>query len=105
MLTEPLLLVVLACDLCWVEVVSFGLGWISRWSVTAQLSVQELVTVGAIILIGILWTRARVGVSLPSNVMARCVWAGVLVILALSIIGTVLTVSQDIPLLTPTFEP
>jgi magnesium transporter len=105
MLTERLLLVVLACVLCGQYAVSFGLGWISRWSVTAQLSVQELVTVGAIILIGILWTRAGLGVTLSSNAMARCVWAGVLVILTLSVIGMVLTVSHDIPLLTPTFEP
>src|SRR6185503_476656 len=72
---------------------------------TAQLSVQELVTVGAILLIGLLWTRARLGVPLPSNAMAKCVWAGVLVILTLAITGTIATVTHHVPILTPTFEP
>ena len=105
MLTERLLLVVLACVLCGQYAVSFGFAWISKWSVTAQLSVQELVTVGAILLIGLLWTRARLGVPLPSNAMARCVWAGVMVILALSITGTIATITHHLPILTPTFEP
>jgi len=105
MLTERLLFVVLACVLCGQYAVSFGRGWISRWTVTAQLSVQELVTVGAILLIGVLWTRARLGVPLPSKTMAKCVWAGVLVILTLSITGTIATVIHQLPILTPTFEP
>ena len=57
MLTERLLLVVLACVLCGQYAVSFGTSWISQWSLTARLSVQELVTVGAVLMIGILWTR------------------------------------------------
>jgi magnesium transporter len=105
MLTERLLLVVLACVLCGQYAVSFGFGWISRWSVTAQLSVQELVAVGAILLIGVLWTRARLGVPLPPNAMSKCVWAGVLVILTLAITGIISTVTHRVPILTPTLEP
>jgi magnesium transporter len=105
MLTERLLLVVLTCVLCGQYAVSFGFGWISRWSVIARLSVQELVAVGAIFLIGILWTRARLGVPLPSTAMAKCVWAGVLAVLTLSITGIIVSVTRGVPVLKPTLVP
>jgi len=105
MLTERLLLVVLACVLCGQYAVSFGFAWISKWSVTAQLSVQELVAFGAVVLIGLLWTRARMGVPLPSSAVAKCVWAGVLVIIALSITGAIAMVAHHMPILTPALEP
>ena len=69
MLTERLLLVVLACVLCGQYTVAFAAGWISQWSVTARLTVQELVMVGAIVFIGLLWTRAR---QRPAAVQHRC---------------------------------
>src|SRR5262245_52091622 len=59
-LTERLLLVALACVLCGQYSVSFTAGWMAGWSVTARLTVQELVIVGAVILIGLLWGRARI---------------------------------------------
>src|SRR5262249_47288060 len=58
-LTERLLMVALACVLCGQYAVSFGAGWMAEWSVTARLTVQELVLVGSVILIGLLWARAR----------------------------------------------
>ena len=63
MLTERSLLTALACVLCGQYAVSFAAGWITRWSVTARLTVQELVTTGAIVLIGLLWTRSRLRVK------------------------------------------
>jgi magnesium transporter len=86
-LTERLLLVVMACVLCGQYVVSFGAVWISEWSVTARLTVQELVTVGAIILIGLLWIRTRIGFHVPPAAIARAVWVGVAVIGTLIAIG------------------
>jgi len=101
MLTERLLLVVLACVLCGHYAVSFGIAWISQWSLTARLSVQELVTVGAVLLIGILWTRIRLGLPLPPAAMVKGIWAGVVVILALSIVGTVAGLRHGTPILAP----
>ena len=46
MLTERLLLVGLTCVLCGQYAVSFAAGWIAQWSVTARLTVQELVITG-----------------------------------------------------------
>src|SRR5215470_11378886 len=83
MLGERLLLVVLACVLCAQYAVSFGTVWISKWSLTARMSVQELVTTGAVLMIVILWTRTRIGFPLPFAAMAKGIWAGVLVLLGL----------------------
>jgi magnesium transporter len=98
-LTERLLLVALACALCGQYAVSFGAVWMAKWSVTARLTVQELVTVGAIILIGLLWTRARLGLQLPPTAVAKAVWVSVLLILALIALGAVTIVRQGVPAL------
>lgn len=86
-LTERLLVTSLACVLCGQYAVSFGAVWMAEWSVTARLTVQELVTVGAITLIGLLWTRARVGLDLPSAAIARAVWTGVGVLAVVTLVG------------------
>ncbi len=86
-LTERLLLVALACVLCGQYAVSFGAVWIAEWSVTARLTLQEVVTVGAITLIGLLWARSRIGLDLPSTAITKVVWAAVSVIAAIILLG------------------
>jgi len=105
MLTERLLLVALACVLCGQYAVSFGGSWISQWSVTARLSVQDLVTAGAILLIGFLWARARLGLPLFAGTVAKGIWAGVLVIAALSITGAIAMLRHGIAVVGPTLTP
>jgi len=82
-LTERLLLVATACVLCGQYAISLGGAWMAEWSVTARLTVQELVVVGATILIGLLWSRYRLGFLLPSPTIAKGVWFGVGVIVSL----------------------
>jgi hypothetical protein len=82
-LTERLLLVVTACVLCGQYALSVGVPWIAQWSVTARLTVQELVVVGATILIGLLWIRSRLAFSLSGAAISRAVWIGVGIIGAL----------------------
>ena len=94
-LTERLLLVAMASVLCGQYAVSFGAAWIAEWSVTARLTVQELVVVGATLLIGVLWVRYRLGVSLSSAAVARAVWLGVGVIGALIVFGLAALMRQD----------
>src|SRR5262245_15186967 len=65
-LTERLLLVATACVLCGQYALGVGVPWIAEWSVTARLTVQELVVVGATILIGLLWIRSRLAFPLSS---------------------------------------
>jgi magnesium transporter len=99
MLTERLLLVSLACVLCGQYAVSFGAGLIAQWSVTARLSVQELVTTGAILLIGLLWMRSRLRWQLPSKLVVRGVWIGVLVLLGLLVVSAVTLFRSEVPVL------
>ena len=104
-LTERLLLVALACALCGQYAVSFGAVWMSEWSVTARLTIQELVTVGAIILIGLFWTRARLGLQLPSTAGAKAVWVSVLLILTLIVLGATTIVRHGVPVLELSLAP
>jgi magnesium transporter len=104
-LTERVLLVALACALCGQYAVSFGAVWMAKWSVTARLTVQELVTVGSVVLIGLLWTRARLGFQFSSTVLARAVWASVLLILTVIVLGIVTVVQQGVPILELSLAP
>ena len=96
MLTERLLLVALACVLCGQYAISFTGGWISRWTVTARLTVQELVMTGAIVLIGLLWTRSRFRLPVPSRVVVRGIWTGTLILLGLMVVGLITAIRRDV---------
>jgi len=94
-LIERLLLVSLACVLCGQYAVSFGAVWIQEWSVTARMTLQELVSFGAILLIGLLWSRFRLGLQLPSAAVARGIWFAVLFIGTLLVLGIATTVQSS----------
>jgi len=93
-LTERLLLAALACVLIGQYAVSFTAAWIAEWGVTARLTVQELVVFGAIVLIGLLWTRARLKLVVIPISMPRAAWAGIGVIAALMVSGAVTLVQS-----------
>jgi len=98
-LTERLLFVALACVLCGQYAVSFAADFMAQWSVTARLTVQELVLVGAVILIGLLWARERLGIQLSTTAVARGVWTAVLVILTVIVLGVITVVHRHVPLI------
>jgi magnesium transporter len=99
-LTERLLLVSMACVLCGRYAVSFGAAWMAEWSVTARLTVQELVVVGATILIGLVWTHSRINFPrFPTVAIARGIWVGVGVISALIAFGIATLRRQDLSLI------
>jgi uncharacterized membrane protein (DUF485 family) len=75
---------------------SFGAGWMAQWSVTARLTVQELVTLSAVILIGLLWARERLALQLTSNFIARAVWIAVGLILTVIVLGVVAVVRGNV---------
>jgi hypothetical protein len=104
-LTERLLFVSLAAVLCGQYAVSFGAGWMAQWSVTARLTVQELVTVGAVVLIGVLWARERLALRFTSNHVARALWVAVGVILTVIVLGALAVVRENVPLLPQTLLP
>jgi magnesium transporter len=104
-LTERLILVALACALCGHYAVSFGAVWMAEWSVTARLTVQELVTFGAIIVIGLLWTRDRLGLHFPPTVAAKAVWVSVLLIFGLILLGAATVMRQGVSVLEQSLAP
>jgi magnesium transporter len=95
MLIERLLLVAVSAVLCVQYALSFASGWMAQWTVTSRLTLQELVLTGAIVLIGVLWTRSRLRLQIPNRVVIRGIWAGVLVLLALMIFGIVTVIRRD----------
>ncbi|HET9219348.1 MAG TPA: magnesium transporter [Terriglobia bacterium] len=95
MLTERLLLVALATVLCGHYAVSFAAGWMAQWTVTSRLTLQETVMTGAIVLIGILWTRSRLRLPIPPRAVVRGIWIGSLVLVGLVIFGIVTVARQD----------
>jgi magnesium transporter len=94
-LTERLLLVAIACVLCGQYAVSFGAAWIAKWSVTARLTVQELVVLGAIILIGLLWSRYRIGILIPSPTVAKSAWFGIGGLITLIVLAAITSFRQE----------
>jgi hypothetical protein len=105
MLTERLLLVSLACVLCGQYAVSFASEWITRWSVTAQLTIQELVTTGAIVLIGALWFRSRIRFRLPSQAITRGIWIGVASLLGILVVAGVTSLRHNTVPLSALLQP
>src|SRR5688572_23372764 len=95
MLTERLLLVALATVLCGHYAVSFAAGWMAQWTVTSRLTLQETVMTGAIVLIGILWTRSRLRLPIPPRAVVRGIWIGTLILVGLVIFGIVTVARQD----------
>lgn len=105
MLTERLIFVALCSVLCGQYAASIIGGWMAKWTVTARFTVQELVTVGAIILIGLLWTRSRLRIQLPSSAVARGVWVGVVMLATLLTLGIIVAVHNHIPVVAASMEP
>jgi magnesium transporter len=88
-LTERLLLAALACVVAVHYAVSIGVAWITHWSVTAHLTVQDLVSGVSILLLGLLWAYARFGMDLGTSAFARAVWTGIAVLVAIVALGFV----------------
>lgn len=90
-LTERLLLAALACVVIGQYGIGVGAIRIAEWRVTDRLTIQELATLGASFVIGLLWLRARLGLDIASLLLARSVWVaiGVLVLVIGGGIGSV----------------
>jgi hypothetical protein len=96
-LTERFLLIAITTVLCGQYAVSFGAAWMAEWSVTARLTIQELVTVGAIILIGLIWTRNRFGLYLSQAAVAKFVWCGIGLIVAVIGLAAITLIRHPVP--------
>jgi magnesium transporter len=86
---ERLLLAALACMI----VAHYAGGIISpevaAHTLSRSMTAEDLLTVVAVVLIGLLWIRARMGLELPSTSIAQAVWGGVGVLILLAILGLI----------------
>jgi magnesium transporter len=94
-LTERLLLSALACVIIGRYAASPLVGLIGGWRTMARLSVEELVWVVAIIIIGLLWLRARLGFDLAPKAIARSVWIGLGILLVITAVGVVSAIQNN----------
>ena len=98
MLVERLVLAALACVLVGHHVADFVVAAVAGWPATARLTSEEVAGVLAIVLLGVLWLRARMGQDLPSRGIARGVWVGVGVLAGVVVWGAVTVVRHDVPM-------
>ena len=79
-----------------------------RGTVAGAVAGQELATVIGVAIVGLLWMRARIGLSWPRDVMARGVWIAVAVLIALAGLAVASLRHATVPLaalLQPPFTP
>jgi magnesium transporter len=100
-LTERLLLVALGCALCGQYAASFAAPWTALWSVTARLTVQESVSVGAILLLGFLWIRARLRLDLSPSATAKAIWIGIASVVVLGLSSAAEGARHGLPVFAP----
>src|SRR5215471_9897584 len=77
MVGERLFLTTLACVVAGRYAASVAVTIVAGWHLIGDLTTDDMATTIAVILIGLLWIRARLGMELRSDQMARGVWIGV----------------------------
>src|SRR5215203_4048109 len=97
-LVERLVLAALACVLVGHHVADFLVAAVAGWPATARLTSEEVAGVLAVVLLGVLWLRARMGQTLQSRLIARGVWVGVGILTAIVVWGVLTFVRHSIPL-------
>jgi magnesium transporter len=94
-LTERLLLVALASVVVGRYATSPVAALLGGWHPAGHLSIEELVTLLAAFVIGLLWIRARLGFNLAPNAIARGVWIGIGVLTVLTAWGVLTAVGDS----------
>ncbi|MEO7271279.1 MAG: hypothetical protein ABIX28_14490, partial [Vicinamibacterales bacterium] len=77
---------------------------IGGWRLTGLLRPEDFATMLAVSLIGGLWIRARIGLDVRSDTIARGVWIGVSVVALLVLVAVATAVRRAVPL-DPLIEP
>ncbi len=96
---ERFLLAALACVVAGRYVASFLITAVAGWHLIGDIKTDDMATTLAVILIGLLWIRARLGLELtPSDRLAKGVWIGIGVLSTLGTWGIITAVSREVPL-------
>ena len=93
-LAERILLGALACIVIGHYVAAVSATAIGGWRFTGYVRPEDLATLVAAGVIGLLWLRTRIGRDIGRDAMARAVWIGV-GILVLSVVWGVITLARD----------
>jgi magnesium transporter len=99
-LVERILLAALACLVIGQYASSPAVFAIVGRRVNGRVQAEDFAIVVAVVLIGLLWIRGRIGIDLASNTMARAVWIGV-GLLALPIGWGAVTALAGAPVVVP----
>jgi magnesium transporter len=102
-LTERWLLVALASVVIGRYAASPALDVVSLWQPARRLTADELVSVVAVFVIGLLWLRARSGFDLAPTAIARGVWVGGAALIVMAGWG-VFTVARQPAIVGPLFS-
>jgi magnesium transporter len=98
MVGERLFLTALACVVAGRYAASFAVTIVAGWHLIGDLTTDDMATTIAVILIALLWIRARLGLELTSDRMAKGVWIGVGVLAVMAVWGIVTVTRQPVPL-------
>jgi magnesium transporter len=92
-LTERLLLAAVGCGVA----AHYGAGLVVTREALAfagGMAAEEFTVVLAIVLVGLLWIRARIGFDLDSDAIARGIWVGVVILAVVAVWGTATLVRE-----------
>jgi len=105
-LAERLFLVALACVVAGRYAASFAVTIVAGWHLIGDLTTDDMATTIAVILIGLLWARARLGLEVTSDRMAKGIWIGVGVLATMTVWGIVTVSKSPLQLaFLPTYPP
>src|SRR4051794_29456948 len=98
MLVERLVLAALACVLVAHHVADFVVAGVAGWPATARLTSAEVASALAIVVLGALWLRARMGQDVRPRLVARGVWVGVGILAGIVVWAGLTVVHRGVPL-------
>ena len=88
-LVERFLLAALACIVIGQYASTVALTAIAGWRLTGYVRPEDFATIVAVFLVGLLWLRARIGLDLTSDRIARAVWIAVGILTSVTVWGLV----------------
>ena len=96
-LVERLLLAALACVVIGQYASTVALTAIAGWRLTGWVRPEDFATIVAVFLVGLLWLRARIGLDLTPDRIARAVWIAVGILTLMTVWGLVSLARGPVP--------
>jgi magnesium transporter len=97
-LVERLLFGALASVVVGHYVASVSATAIAGWRFTGYVRPEDLATIAAVGLLGLMWLPTRIGRGITRDLVARAVWIGVAILVTAVVWGTITVARREIPL-------